>query len=141
MSPPWGGVEYQNPSQMADHPLDVDTSKYCDIYPLSELRPGGGRNVFRLAQTISPRTVLFLPRNSDLNDIAQLREEIDTPIRIHIEECWLGYKLKALAIYFFPDLQGFDMDMSRFWPGNRPLHPVNGITRDTSKAAHGGTAR
>lgn len=136
MSPPWGGVEYQNPTQMATDPQAVDTSKYCDVYPLSELRPGGGATIFRLAQMLAPRTVLFLPRNSDLNDISRLRSESARPMRLHIEECWLGYKLKALAVYYFPAIDGFDTEMSRFWPGNRPLRQQDGITRDVSKAPH-----
>ncbi|WFD34990.1 putative diacylglycerol O-acyltransferase tgs1 [Malassezia cuniculi] len=132
MSPPWGGVEYKNPAQLTNEPPD-ESCKYSDIYPLSELRPDGGSAIFKMSQKIAPRTVLFLPRNSDLDDIAKLRDESEKPVRIHIEECWIGYKLKALAVYYFPDIPGHDTEMTRYWPGNRPLRQERGITRDVSK--------
>ncbi|WFD42987.1 putative diacylglycerol O-acyltransferase tgs1 [Malassezia psittaci] len=96
LSPPWGGVGYLNPSL----PEDVEKQKFLDEYSLSELSPLKGLDLFRLARQVSKNVVLYLPRNTNLNEISQLSQvEPDTTFNIQIEELWLGYKLKALAVY------------------------------------------
>lgn len=96
MSPPWGGVNYQRPTFAGQ-----DHAQYQDIYPLSKLHPVHGKELFRLAQAICERTVMYLPRNVDLEEVAQLvKVSPNTQLTVHAEELWLGYKLKALAVYF-----------------------------------------
>ncbi|WFD32325.1 putative diacylglycerol O-acyltransferase tgs1 [Malassezia sp. CBS 17886] len=123
-SPPWGGVDYQDPANMQERPADTALPKtpprmspetkqgdacrtdcqrtmYTDLYPLSELRPCGGKKLVKLARLVSPRTVLYLPRNVDLDDVAHLAivPGTQTCVPVHVEELWMGLKLKALAVY------------------------------------------
>ncbi|WFC98896.1 putative diacylglycerol O-acyltransferase tgs1 [Malassezia yamatoensis] len=96
LSPPWGGVGYLNPAL----PKNVENQKFLDEFSLSELTPLQGPDLFRLARQVSKNVVLYLPRNTNLNEISQLSQvEPTTAFDIRIEELWLGYKLKALAVY------------------------------------------
>lgn len=101
LSPPWGGVDYLNPDLLTpEKALKVSTSSYTDLYPLRELRPVGGQKLFQLAYGICDKIVLYLPRNVNLDEVARLAQLVpDTPLAIHAEELWLGYKFKALAVF------------------------------------------
>lgn len=97
LSPPWGGVDYLNPALSSEQ----KDQEYTDIYPLSLLRPVGGRELFRLARTICDKIVFYLPRNVDLHEVDQLTSMFpNAHFGVQVEELWLGYKLKALAVYW-----------------------------------------
>lgn len=97
MSPPWGGVDYQNPMVKTG----TEKPEQSCLYPLSKLKPLSGQELFCLARKICDNTVFYLPRNVDLHEVARLVQLIpDKKLTVHTEELWLGHKLKALAVYF-----------------------------------------
>lgn len=76
-------------------------------YPLSALLPIHGRKLFELASKITPNIAYFLPRNVDLQELAELApvheaEEGNGLERefVEVEEEWVGYKLKAVTAYY-----------------------------------------
>ncbi|KAK0547670.1 putative diacylglycerol O-acyltransferase tgs1 [Tilletia horrida] len=92
-------------------------------YSLSRLEPIPGKELFTLAKSLcaSPddaaipgaplptgggNIALYLPRNSDLGEIAALvardaqRDDAEGAPLIHLDECWLRGKLKAICAYF-----------------------------------------
>lgn len=100
LSPPWGGVDYLRPDTLSDDHSKATPSAYADVYPLEALRPVGGQALFAHARAISDKVVFYIPRNVDLDDVAQLAHtSAQAPIAVHVEELWMGYKLKALAVY------------------------------------------
>lgn len=56
LSPPWGGPLYLR----------------SPTYDLSWLQPVDGFELLRRARAVSPNVVLFLPRNTDLHQLAAL---------------------------------------------------------------------
>lgn len=75
--------------------------RYADTYPLSALAPVDGATLFDLARHIAPRQVFYLPRTTDLDELAQLPYHHQSArYSIHIEELWLGYRLKAIAVFY-----------------------------------------
>ena len=61
----------------------------------------GGRELFRQARTICDKIVFYLPRNVDLHEVDQLTSMFpNAHFGVQVEELWLGYKLKALAVYW-----------------------------------------
>lgn len=105
LSPPWGGISYlsASPSKQASLAAlasDEFEQQHPD-YPLSLLQPLPGTELFALARAITPHVALFLPRNSDLQDISALvADEPDGTNLVEVEEEWMGNKLKALTCYF-----------------------------------------
>ncbi|WFD22383.1 hypothetical protein MEQU1_001053 [Malassezia equina] len=98
MSPPWGGVDYMTPSKIGSE--KVPHPKYSNAYPLSALRPCGGFALFDISITFADMVVMFLPRNTDLDQIAQIVSRDKTKkYSAHVEEMWMGTKLKALCVY------------------------------------------
>ena len=82
-------------SEVVPHP------KYYNAYPLSALRPCGGFTLFDISMKISNKVVMFLPRNTDLDQISQVvSRDKSTKYTAHVEEMWMGTKLKALCVYF-----------------------------------------
>ncbi|EPQ27413.1 uncharacterized protein PFL1_04951 [Pseudozyma flocculosa PF-1] len=112
LSPPWGGVGYLEPASMANTPTTspskpTATSAYTDIYPLSLLQPLPGKQLFDLTSTITGDIAFYLPRNSDLDEIANLvppsaegEGEGENGVKIKVEEQYLGPKLSAITCYF-----------------------------------------
>lgn len=83
-----------------------DEEREHAYYPLSALSPCSGKELYRLAHSISPNVAMMLPRNSDLTEIAALpcaaassSSGEDNGI-VAVEEQHLGQSFKALAVYF-----------------------------------------
>ncbi|KAJ4300717.1 putative diacylglycerol O-acyltransferase tgs1 [Kalmusia sp. IMI 367209] len=96
-SPPWGGTEYN-----AD-----------DVFDLSTMQPYNLRELYTSFSKLSKYIVLYLPRTSDLNQIA--RYAVDGKKVEVAHYCILGAS-KALCVYFgdfnFEEEQGGDASAS-----------------------------
>ncbi|CAM0949323.1 unnamed protein product [Alopecurus aequalis] len=85
MSPPWGGPDYAK----------------ADVYDMKTmLKPCDGYYLFKLATVIASRVVMFLPRNTDLNQLADMCLSVDPPWTVEVEKNFLNGKLKAITAYF-----------------------------------------
>ncbi|KAJ1696831.1 hypothetical protein LUZ63_005343 [Rhynchospora breviuscula] len=85
MSPPWGGPDYAKAEM-----YDIQTM----------LKPRDGHILFELGMKIASRVVMFLPRNTDLNQLAELALSVDPPWSLEVEKNFLNGKLKAITAYF-----------------------------------------
>nr|XP_043617293.1 uncharacterized protein LOC122589115 [Erigeron canadensis] len=85
LSPPWGGPEYAKASH-----FDINTM----------LKPHDGQFLFNVAKRIAPRIVMFLPRNIDINQLAELSISADPPWTLEVEKNFLNGNLKAITAYF-----------------------------------------
>lgn len=80
--------------------VEAPHPKYSNAYPLSALRPCGGFALFDMSITFADMVVMFLPRNTDLDQISQIVSRDKTKkYSAHVEEMWMGTKLKALCVY------------------------------------------
>ncbi|XVE55889.1 hypothetical protein DITRI_Ditri03aG0193400 [Diplodiscus trichospermus] len=85
LSPPWGGPDYAK----------------ANIYDLKTmLRPRDGYFLFNVAKKIACKIVMFLPRNVDLNQLAELSLSTQPPWSLEVEKNFLNGKLKAITAYF-----------------------------------------
>lgn len=85
MSPPWGGPDYAK----------------VDVYDIKAmLKPCDGYSLFKLAMVMASRVVMFLPRNIDLNQLADMCLSVDPPWAVEVERNFLNGKLKAITAYF-----------------------------------------
>lgn len=85
LSPPWGGPDYTK----------------VKIYDLKTmLRPRDGYFLFDVAKKIACRIVMFLPRNVDVNQLAELSMSAQPPWSLEVEKNFLNGKLKAITAYF-----------------------------------------
>lgn len=85
MSPPWGGPDYAK----------------VDVYDIKTmLKPCDGYYLFKLATVIASRVVMFLPRNTDINQLADMCLSVDPPWAVEVEKNFLNGKLKAITAYF-----------------------------------------
>ncbi|VAH23688.1 unnamed protein product [Triticum turgidum subsp. durum] len=85
MSPPWGGPDYAK----------------VDVYDIKTmLKPCDGYHLFKVATAIASRVVMFLPRNSDLDQLADMCLSVDPPWAVEVEKNYLNGKLKAITAYF-----------------------------------------
>lgn len=104
LSPPWGGISYLTfgtPSstptiENVDDPMNTP-SPAAPPYPLSAIQPLHGKELFELARTITDDVAYYLPRNTDLEEVAGLCREGE---RVEVEEEWMGSKLKALTCLY-----------------------------------------
>ncbi|KAF3942259.1 hypothetical protein ABW19_dt0202834 [Dactylella cylindrospora] len=80
LSPPWGGPGYKY-----DKVFDLETMTY------------GGERIYKAARKVSPNVVLYLPRNSDLNQIARY-DPTNKNIKV-IHYC-IQSRSKALCAFF-----------------------------------------
>ncbi|CAE6452628.1 unnamed protein product [Rhizoctonia solani] len=94
LSPPWGGPSY----------ISTDTTPSTDskdaqssVYTLDSLLPISGVDLFTISRKISKNIAMYLPRNTDVGEIAALAPPGEN---VEIEEEWMGSKLKALTCYF-----------------------------------------
>ncbi|KAG6810473.1 hypothetical protein H0H92_011708 [Tricholoma furcatifolium] len=104
LSPPWGGPSYLfgtlSPS------VENDTTSEHPSYSLSSIQPLHGAELFKLTRKITPNVAYYLPRNTQLDEIANLLEDtdpeksIESSEHVEVEEEWMGSKLKALTCYF-----------------------------------------
>ncbi|XP_047309080.1 uncharacterized protein LOC124912494 isoform X2 [Impatiens glandulifera] len=85
LSPPWGGPDYLK-------------AKRYDLQTM--LRPLDGRALFDFAKKIAPKVVMFLPRNVDYNQLADLALSSVPPWSLEVERNFLNGKLKAITAYF-----------------------------------------
>ncbi|KAK9166346.1 hypothetical protein Scep_001537 [Stephania cephalantha] len=85
LSPPWGGPDYSK-------------VKSYDIK--SMLKPHDGYFLFNTARKIASKVVMFLPRNVDINQLAELSLTADPPVSLEVEKNFLNGKLKAITAYF-----------------------------------------
>ncbi|WJX15915.1 hypothetical protein P8452_06010 [Trifolium repens] len=85
LSPPWGGPDYAK----------VET---YDMKTM--LRPHDGHTLFNAAKEIASRVVMFLPRNVNFNQLAELSLSAYPPWSLEVEKVHLNGKLKAVTAYF-----------------------------------------
>ncbi|KAK4056360.1 putative diacylglycerol O-acyltransferase tgs1 [Microbotryomycetes sp. JL221] len=98
----------------------LDPTPPTSVYPLSALKPLPGTELFALARRITPHVAMYLPRNSDVFEIARLPalaprtdqpdldehrlavqgSSIEYSEPVEIEEEWMWTKLKAVTAYF-----------------------------------------
>lgn len=109
MSPPWGGISYQeddaetqDPDQTISLPsTGINHSTIANLeyasYPLSRLLPKHGKELFDISRKLTKNIAYFLPRNLDIHEAAAL---VDPSEKVEVEEEWMGSKLKALTLYY-----------------------------------------
>ncbi|KAG5109932.1 hypothetical protein JHK82_039155 [Glycine max] len=85
LSPPWGGPDY------------VKATTY-DLKTM--LRPHDGYTLFNVAKEIASRVVMFLPRNINFNQLAELSLSSCPSWSLEVEKVYLNNKLKAITAYF-----------------------------------------
>ncbi|GAV89828.1 Methyltransf_15 domain-containing protein, partial [Cephalotus follicularis] len=85
LSPPWGGPEY---------------SKVETYNIMTMLKPHDGYFLFNTAKEVASTIVVFLPRNIDLNQLAELALSANAPWSLEVEKNFLNGKLKAITAYF-----------------------------------------
>ncbi|KAH7679443.1 trimethylguanosine synthase protein [Dioscorea alata] len=85
LSPPWGGPDYTKVQK-----YDMETM----------LKPQTGSFLFKIASKIAPKVVMFLPRNVDLNQLAELALSATPPWSLEVERNFLNGKLKTITAYF-----------------------------------------
>ncbi|KAF8110970.1 hypothetical protein N665_0077s0032 [Sinapis alba] len=86
LSPPWGGPDYLKAST-----YDMKTM----------LRPRDGDALFTAAMNIAWTVIMFLPRNVDINQLAELALSTSPPWSLEVEKNYLNGKLKAITAYYF----------------------------------------
>ncbi|XP_020206108.1 uncharacterized protein LOC109791250 isoform X2 [Cajanus cajan] len=85
LSPPWGGPDYTK----------------ATIYDMKTmLRPHDGYTLFKVAKEIASRIVMFLPKNINFNQLAELSLLSCPPWSLEVEKVYLNGKLKAITAYF-----------------------------------------
>lgn len=84
LSPPWGGPMYNKVGR----------------YTLDMIQPKDGYSLFRIARSITPNIIMFLPRNIDLEQLEELARLSSPPLTLEIEENYVQGKIKAIKAYF-----------------------------------------
>ncbi|VVA99216.1 unnamed protein product [Arabis nemorensis] len=84
LSPPWGGPMYNK----------------VESYKMDMLKPRDGYSLFKIAQSITPNIIMFLPRNVDLAQVEELAWLSSPPLTLEIEESCVGGRMKAITAYF-----------------------------------------
>ncbi|XP_010478471.1 PREDICTED: trimethylguanosine synthase-like [Camelina sativa] len=84
LSPPWGGPMY----------------KEVESYKMDMLQPRDGYTLFKIALSIAPNIIMFLPRNVDLAQVEELAWLSSPPLTLEIEENFVGGRMKAITAYF-----------------------------------------
>ncbi|CAN4115105.1 unnamed protein product [Withania somnifera] len=85
MSPPWGGPDY-----LKERTFNMKTM----------LKPHDGNFLFSIGRGIASKVVMFLPRNVDINELAELSLSANPPWSLEVEKNYLNGKLKAITAYF-----------------------------------------
>ncbi|KAG0139952.1 hypothetical protein CROQUDRAFT_69773 [Cronartium quercuum f. sp. fusiforme G11] len=93
LSPPWGGIDYLS----FNSPSPVKSTESSGYYPLTELKPLAGKELFTLTRRVTQDIALYLPRNVDMKQVASL---VENHVGIEVEEAWMSSKCKAVTIYF-----------------------------------------
>lgn len=84
LAPPWGGPDYAK----------------MPTYDIRSLKPREGQYLFRTASMIAAKVVMFLPRNVNLEQLADLSLSADPPWNLEVEKNYLNGKLKSITAYF-----------------------------------------
>ncbi|KAL9237967.1 hypothetical protein vseg_012453 [Gypsophila vaccaria] len=84
LSPPWGGPDY------------VKTK----CYNIQMLQPYDGQLLFDTFKVVAPRIIMFLPRNVNVEQLAELCLSADPPWSVEVEKNFLNGKFKAVTAYF-----------------------------------------
>ncbi|XVF74886.1 hypothetical protein PTKIN_Ptkin13bG0146700 [Pterospermum kingtungense] len=84
LSPPWGGPSY----------------KRIENFTMDLLKPKDGYSIFQAAQRITPKIIMFLPRNVDLNQVEELSWLSSPPLSIEIEKNYLEGNFKGITVCF-----------------------------------------
>ncbi|OWM80719.1 hypothetical protein CDL15_Pgr006749 [Punica granatum] len=85
LSPPWGGPNYKKVER-----YDIKTM----------LKPHDGFLLFKTAKGIASKVVMFLPKNVDINQLAELSLSSCPPWSLEVERNFLNGRLKAITAYF-----------------------------------------
>ncbi|KAH6782211.1 S-adenosyl-L-methionine-dependent methyltransferases superfamily protein [Perilla frutescens var. frutescens] len=85
MSPPWGGPDYSKVKK-----FDIN----------SMLRPRDGKSLFKVGKEIAPKIVMFLPKNVDVDQLAELCLSTVPPWSLEVEKNYLNGILKTVTAYF-----------------------------------------
>lgn len=85
LSPPWGGPEY---AQVENYDI-----RYM-------LKPKDGFSLFRAAWMISTNIIMFLPKNVDLNQLAELALLFSPTLALEVEKNYVNGKLLAITAYY-----------------------------------------
>ncbi|KAG8698528.1 hypothetical protein FRC08_005863 [Ceratobasidium sp. 394] len=97
LSPPWGGPSYISGLSTTTGTEADSEGAQSSVYALKSLIPLPGPELFALSSKISKNVAMFLPRNTDVEEISALAPPGQI---VEIEEEWMGSKLKALTCYF-----------------------------------------
>lgn len=81
LSPPWGGPDYLS----------------ANVFDIKTMMEPDGFDIFQKAKLISENIVYFLPRNSDMDQVASLAGPGG---RVEVEQNFLNNKLKTITAYF-----------------------------------------
>jgi len=100
LSPPWGGPSYLTSPTKSQTSLTEDTNGAPSHpeFTLKMTAPLPGDELFALARTITAHVAYYLPRNTNLEEVANLVDP--NKEKVEVEEEWMGTKLKALTFYF-----------------------------------------
>ncbi|CAI9753473.1 unnamed protein product [Fraxinus pennsylvanica] len=85
MSPPWGGPDYSKVKK-----FDISTM----------LKPRDGLFLFNAGKEIASRIIMFLPRNTDISQLAELSLSASPPWSLEVEKNFLNGRFKAITAYF-----------------------------------------
>lgn len=81
-------------------------------YPLSAVEPIHGADLFRLTAALTPNIAYYLPKNTNLKELAVLAPRLETVQSdaagsgkrdrewVEVEEEWVGEKVKAVTAYY-----------------------------------------
>ncbi|KAH9612670.1 hypothetical protein KSS87_016137 [Heliosperma pusillum] len=84
LSPPWGGPDY------------VKVKRYS----IQMLQPYDGQLLFDTFKVTAQMIIMFLPKNVDIEELAELSLSADPPWSLEVEKNYLNGKLKAVTAYF-----------------------------------------
>jgi len=88
------------------------TAPTSTLYPLSAILPINGKDLFDLCSTLTPNIAYYLPKNVNIDELAQLARPLDGSSLdvgiagkrdkewVEVEEEWVGDKLKAVTAYY-----------------------------------------
>lgn len=85
LAPPWGGPDYKRAKK-----YDIETM----------LEPKDGFSLFRVALSVAPSIVLFLPRTVDMEQLEQLAWLSNPPLTYEVEKNYVSGHLKAVTVYY-----------------------------------------
>ncbi|KAL6212457.1 hypothetical protein ACLB2K_017677 [Fragaria x ananassa] len=85
LSPPWGGPDYAR-----EETYDIMTM----------LKPYDGYFLFNTAKQVASKIVMFLPRNVDVNQLAELSLSVTPPWSLEVEKNLVNGRLKGITAYF-----------------------------------------